>query len=96
MKATYNSSYTFNYSDIESIEFCEDGDLGARLFGFESARIAVGSFNCDDYGTYKRYTYIGCDSYIVLKTEDTFVVINAISRLIAAIISPRRSVERKW
>ena len=77
LKSTYDTPYTVEYSEIESVELREGGDLGGRLFGFQSAKLATGSFSSDEYGTYKRYTYLSCKTYIVIKTEETYVIVNA-------------------
>lgn len=75
--ATLNSSLTISYSDIDSIELRDTQNAGARVMGYGSSRMLVGTFKNDEFALHTRYTYAQCDSEIVLKLGDKVVVFNA-------------------
>ena len=75
VEATYYESSTVKYADIDSVELCEDLDIGARQMGFASARLSLGIFKSDDLGTYTLYSYSGADAHVVIKSGDKTLVI---------------------
>ena len=44
--------------------------------GFGSGRLSMGTFKNDEFGTYTRYTYNGCDECIVISVDDKILVLN--------------------
>jgi uncharacterized membrane protein len=76
VEASYYEDLTIDFDDIEKIEYMEDLDLGNRLYGFESFRLAMGLFECQRFGRYTRYTYSGCDAYVILTVNGEKVVLN--------------------
>ena len=75
VEATYYESSTVKYADIDSVELCEDLDIGARQMGFASAKLSLGIFKNDELGTYTLYSYNGADAHVVIKSGDKTLVI---------------------
>ena len=75
IKATYHESSTVKYADIDSVELCEDLDIGARQMGFGSAKLSLGIFKSDALGTYTLYTYNSADAHVVIKSGERTLVI---------------------
>ena len=75
--ADFHSDLTVSYETIDSIELHQGKVPGTRTWGFASARLMMGWFDSDELGDYTRYTYTGCDSYILLTSGDDILVINA-------------------
>lgn len=71
---------TVKYEDIEGLEYQEhdisDGSSGSRTFGFGNLKLALGSFENERYGDYTRYTYVSCESCVVLTVKGETVVLN--------------------
>lgn len=78
IQATYWGDLMADYADIESIEYREQDIRGDRTSGFGSFRLQIGTFQNDEFGTYTRYTYTGCDSCVVLNVDGKILVINGI------------------
>ena len=47
-----------------------------RTFGFGSARLLMGQFKNDEFGTYTRYSYTKCDSCVVLISGENVLVLS--------------------
>ncbi|MFQ9922372.1 MAG: DUF3784 domain-containing protein [Beduini sp.] len=75
--ASFTSSTTVQFQDIEEIDYVSNIPLGKRTNGVGSAKLQAGHFRNDLYGDYMLYSYADCHDYIVLKTKQGFVVINA-------------------
>ena len=75
VEATYYDSSTVKYADIDSVELCEDLNIGARQMGFASAKLSLGIFKSDALGTYTLYSYSGADAHVVIKSGDKTLVI---------------------
>lgn len=76
VKATFNSTLTVNYDDIDTVEYRTEAVKGERLVGFASAKLLVGSFRNDEFGIYTRYTYTKDMPCIVIKSGDKIFVIS--------------------
>lgn len=74
--ATWSSSLSINYSDIDSIELGDRTTKNEKLFGFGSATMLIGTFKNDEFSTHTRYTYTTCDKEIVLRVDGKIVVVN--------------------
>jgi len=79
-EATYWDDTVISLDEIESIEYCEKGISAARINGFASAKLLLGTFQNDDLGKYESYCYTKCDSVIIVKTKSTTYVFNAESQ----------------
>ena len=75
--ADFHSDLAVSYENIDAIELCQGKPDGTRTWGFASARLMMGWFKSDELGDYTRYTYTGCDSYILLTSGDEILVISA-------------------
>ncbi len=50
-------------------------DVGERTVGVGSARLSVGSFQNDEFGSYTLYAYKDSTGYIVLTSSEKTIVI---------------------
>ena len=75
VEADFHDDLTLNYEEIDSLEYRENGVGGTRMFGFNSARLAMGVFNNEEFGNYTRYTYTGNLPAIVISSSDNIIVI---------------------
>jgi len=73
--SSFYGSLSLSYSDIDSIEYREDGDLGARKMGFGTPRLSLGTFECAEFGSYTRYTYTAPSAHIVILSGEKTLVI---------------------
>lgn len=77
IEVSYWSDKTIPYEDIKSAQYEENIKTGERTNGLGSARLQAGHFRNKQFGNYLLYAYTKCDSFIVLKTTNGTVVINA-------------------
>lgn len=75
INATYWTDLTVDYSEIDTIEYRKDLDPGLRTSGFASARLSMGIFQNDEFGSYTLYAYTGAEEYIVLTSGEKTLVI---------------------
>jgi uncharacterized membrane protein len=75
--ADFHSDLVVSLETIDSVELCQGHPDGTRTWGFASARLLMGWFESDELGDYTRYTYTGCDSYILLTSGEDILMINA-------------------
>ena len=75
IEATYYDDLTLTYDKIDSVELCEDLNIGARQMGFGSARLSLGIFKSDALGTYTLYSYNGADAHVVIRSGERTLVI---------------------
>ncbi|MBR4881712.1 MAG: SdpI family protein [Clostridia bacterium] len=74
----YCSPYTIKYTDIGGTQYSEDYIDGAKVNGFNSAKLLLGIFKNDSYGNYQRYTYTGNNGFIIIETMDEkYIIIGA-------------------
>lgn len=76
MEASYYPDLTVAYAEIDSLTYREDIQTGVRVNGFGNLCLEMGTFQNDEFGTYTRYTYTGCDAGVVLTRGDQTLVIN--------------------
>ena len=74
--STYYDALTINYDDIESIEVKENVSIGVKEFAFNSAKLSLGKFRNDEFGSHTRYTYNSCKTVVVMKIDGKTLVIN--------------------
>ena len=72
---TFWNDLTVEYDAIESIELREEKVGGTREWGFGSAKLLLGVFSNEEFGTYTRYTYGKSDSAVVLTVNGNILVI---------------------
>ncbi len=69
--ASFHANEIISYSDIVSVEYRTDADRGMRLMGFSSARLLIGTFKNDEFGTYTRFSYTKNKDEIIITLKDT-------------------------
>ncbi len=72
--STFYSPLTVEYAVIESVEYREGNVSGERTSGFGSARLLLGYFKNEEFGTYTRFTYTDPESCVVVCTENRTLV----------------------
>ena len=77
INADFWNDITVDYADIDEIRLLNDFEGGIRTYGFSSARLLMGTFENDEFGTYTRYTYGKCKTCIVIRDGENVLVINA-------------------
>ena len=75
IEASYWDDLTVEYEAIDAIEYREDVDAGVRTYGFGSARLSLGRFKNEEFGTYTRYAYTGSRTCVVIRAEEKTLVI---------------------
>ena len=75
INATYWTDVEINYSEIETVEYRKDLDVGVRTSGFGSPRLSMGIFQNDEFGSYTLYSYTGAKEHIVLTSDGKTLVI---------------------
>ncbi len=75
IEATYWADIEIDYSEIDSLVYRDDFDIGARTNGFGSPRLSMGSFQNDEFSSYTLYAYTGAEEYIVLEIDEKMLVI---------------------
>ena len=76
IEASWYSDLTVKYDIMESVEYREDNVPGTRVGGFGSARLLMGFFRNEEFGTYTRYTVTNPDSCIVIYTQRDVLVVS--------------------
>ncbi len=69
IEASYYPDMTISYDKILTLEYREGYLKGSRSGGFGSFRLQMGGFQSKEFGSYTRYTYNNCKSYIVITVE---------------------------
>ena len=77
IEADYHADSTVPYDRIDSIELRESAPVGTREWGFASARLMMGFFDNEEFGSHTRYSYVGTDACIVLRCGEDVLILNA-------------------
>ena len=75
VKASFWEDLHLRYEDVDAVEYREEGVDGERVGGFGSAKLLLGNFRNDEFGTYARYTYTGDLPCIVLTVDANTIVL---------------------
>lgn len=67
---------TVNYEDIDSIEYHESSQVGMRTYGFGDVPLQMGIYQNEEFGSYTRFAYAGCEAAVVLTVDGKVLVIN--------------------
>lgn len=70
------TDHILRYDTIDSVELREGNVSGSRIGGFGSARLLLGFFKNEEFGTYTRYTYTKPESCIILEVGSRTLVIS--------------------
>lgn len=73
--ATYWTDLEVDYSEVDTIEYRKDLDVGVRTNGFSSARLSMGTFRNNAFGSYTLYAYTGAKEFVVLTSGTKTLVI---------------------
>lgn len=76
VEADYWQDLTVEYDAVDCIEYRDTDKMGVRTFGFGSARLMMGQFQNDEFGTYTRYSYTKCGSCVVLTSGENILVLS--------------------
>ena len=77
IEADFHEDSTVPYGRIDSIEFRETAPAGIREWGFASARLMMGLFDNDEFGSHIRYSYVKTDAHIVVTCGGEVLILNA-------------------
>ena len=75
--ADYHADSAVPYEKIDSIELRESAPAGTREWGFASARLLMGLFRNEEFGSHTRYTYTRTDAHIVLTCGGDILILSA-------------------
>ncbi len=75
INATYGDYSVVGYEFIDTVEYREDFDFGARNMGFGSAKLSIGNFRNEEFGNYTLYAYTASDSAVVIQSGEHILVI---------------------
>ena len=76
VEADYYQDLTVDYATVDHIEYRETDKTGVRTFGFGSARLLMGQFKNEEFGTYTRYSYAQCDACVVVTAGEKILVLS--------------------
>ena len=77
VNADFHADSVVPYEKIDAVELRHCAPEGTREWGFASARLMMGSFRNDEFGSHIRYSYTGTDAYIVVTCADSTMILNA-------------------
>lgn len=77
IEATYSRGLRISYEEMDEVVLREDFDIGARTFGFSSARLNTGSFWNEELQDYTIYAYPACDVMVLIRSGDHYLAVNA-------------------
>lgn len=75
IEADFWEDLTVSLDTIDTLEFRPEGVSGIREWGYGSARLLLGLFQNEEFGSYTRYTYTGDGGCIVLHAGDRTLVL---------------------
>lgn len=75
INADYWTDIEVDYSEVDTVEYRKDLDVGARTAGFGSARLSVGVFQNEEFGSYTLYAYTGAKEFVVLTSDGSTLAI---------------------
>ncbi len=75
INATYYTDMEIEYSEIDTVSYYKELDLGVKVNGFNSARLLMGIFRNEEFGSYTLYARANAKEFIVLTSGDGTLVI---------------------
>ncbi len=73
--ATYWTDTEISYSEIDSVEYSNDLNIGVRTGGFGSPTLSLGIFQNEQFGSYFLYSYTGAKEFVILTSDGEILVI---------------------
>lgn len=77
IEASVYSDHVLKYDSVEAVEYREGNVPGTRTGGYGSARLQMGFFSNEEFGTYIRYTYTKPEACVVVTTQGRPLVLSA-------------------
>lgn len=77
VQASFWKDITVPYAEITAVEYRDAAVDGERVWGFGSLKLEMGQFRNEEFGDYTRYTYLGCDSAIIVHLGQEVLVLSA-------------------
>ena len=77
IEADLYSDNILYYGVVEDVEYRQGNVPGSRTGGFGSARLLMGFFTNEEFGTYIRYTYTKPEACVVVTTQGRTLVLSA-------------------
>ena len=77
VEADWYSDLTVPYDSIDALEYRQGNVPGLRVGGFGSAKLLMGFFENEEFGTYTRYTPTKCESCILITRGENILVLSA-------------------
>ena len=74
--ASYYDDLEIKYDEIDSVELRENFEAGYRSYGFNSARLSLGTFQNEEFDHYTRYSYTGVKEVVIIKSDDKVLVLS--------------------
>lgn len=97
IRVSYWADGNVRYDGIRSVTYRDDISTGSRTGGLGTPRLQAGHFKNSEFGKYLLYAYSDCKYYVVLETDNTYVVVNgkneAATKLLYEEILKRLDVE---
>ena len=76
INADFHADSTVPYEKIDSLELRDTAPAGTREWGFASARLMMGFFDNEEFGSHTRYTYTGCNAHIVARCGEDILILS--------------------
>ena len=76
--SSFTSAISVDYADIDSIELRNDISYGAKMMGFNSPTLHVGTFQNEEFGAYTLYTYTATPIHVVITIDEKILVIGGV------------------
>ena len=77
IEASIYTDHVLKYDSVEAVEYREGNVPGTRTGGYGSARLLMGFFSNEEFGTYIRYTYTNPEACVVVTTQGRPLVLSA-------------------
>ncbi len=75
INASYWADLEVDYSDVDTVFYRKDLDVGIKTNGFNSAKLLMGVFQNEEFGAYTLYAYTGATEFVVLTSGEKTLVI---------------------
>ena len=76
IEASIYTDHVLKYDSVEAVEYRDGNVPGTRTGGYGSARLLMGFFNNEEFGTYIRYTYTNPEACVVVTTQGRPLVLS--------------------
>ncbi len=74
--ASYYADIAVRYEDIDSVRYFEEADFGTFKNGFASLRLAMGTYESEQFETYTRYTYSSSKSCVGIAYKGNILILS--------------------